>query len=149
MMNGRVSLVILAVLLASCGGGDTLPPCCESLPASGLYATFRVGEEYFQASITNPDGMSDALALCAGTSNARIPNALLVCMPVPWNAPWSWYMDPEGLRFAEVTVEVCDALPSYIDANCESLGRYCPWGASMVDLRDSDAGSACPRVKRS
>jgi len=148
-MNRTVSLVILAVMLTSCGGDGVVPPCCQSLPSSGLYATFvTLGQEHFHASITNPEGMSEARALWAGTSNARIPNALLVCMPEPWNAPWSWYMDPEDLRFAEVTLDLCQAPPSYVEANCGSFGRYCPASANLVDLRDCDAGSACPRVPR-
>jgi len=37
---------------------------------------------------------------------------------------------------AEVTIELCDGLPSYVEATLEAwLGtQYCPWGAQLVGL---------------
>jgi hypothetical protein len=40
---------------------------------------------------------------------------------------------------AEVTREVCDGRPSYVEqtlAHWLALGRHCPWGASEVSLED-------------
>jgi hypothetical protein len=138
----------MVALVVSCGY-DSAGPCCEGVPQNGgLYATFKVGEEQFHASITNPDGMAEARALWAGTSNARIPNAPLICSPEDWNSPWSWHMDPESLRFAEAAIEVCDGTPSYVEANCATfgVGRYCPWGAEMTELRDCGVSLKCPAV---
>ena len=43
---------------------------------------------------------------------------------------------------AEVAIEVCDATPSYVEANLDyfiQLGHYCPWSAQLVGLLyDSD-----------
>jgi len=40
---------------------------------------------------------------------------------------------------AETAIELCDALPSYVEENVdefvEKVGRYCPWAAKVVELR--------------
>lgn len=153
----RKIFVLLTVLvqfipLVSAG----VPPEGETAPAvsinsgEGLYATFQSVDsesEIFHARITNPVGIDEAIALWRGTSRARIPIADLRCQPVDWNAPWSWHLDPSTVRFAEVTIEVCDARPSYVEEHCESFGaRYCPWGVELVDLRDCRYDPDCPQV---
>lgn len=144
---GLVSIALLT--LSACGGDDGSPSCCSALPQSGLYATFEVVDETFRASITDPDGMAEARALWSGESSANIPNGLLACTPTGWNEPWSWHLVPDSIRFAEVTIEVCDGAPNYIEANCSTFGeRYCPWSAQMTQLRDCDAGADCPLVPR-
>jgi hypothetical protein len=37
-------------------------------------------------------------------------------------------------RFADAAVEVCDGLPSYVEANLGTWAgaNYCPWGARVV-----------------
>jgi hypothetical protein len=41
---------------------------------------------------------------------------------------------------ADATIELCDGSPSYVEANLteyvEVVRRYCPWGATLVDLKD-------------
>ncbi|MFA5940498.1 MAG: hypothetical protein WC809_14160 [Sinimarinibacterium sp.] len=148
-MRGALFAALAALLLAACDDDGDADACCDPLPQQGLYATFSVGDETFSASITDPDGMEEARALWAGTSNANIPNGELACAPAAWNEPWSWHLRPESIRFAEVTTEVCDGTPSYVDANCASFGaRYCPWSAELTALRDCDADPSCPDVPR-
>jgi hypothetical protein len=148
-MKAGLPLLILGALLTSCGAEDPSGSCCEGLPRSGLYATFKVGDERFQASITNPDGEAQARALWAGSSSAGIPDAPLLCSSVSWNPSWSWHLDPGNVEFAEVAIEACDGTPSAVEADCSAFGgRYCPWTAVLVDLRDCDAGPACPQVPR-
>lgn len=139
-----------ATLVVACSDDDEGgEPCCDALPQQGLYATFAVGDDTFSASITDPDGKAEARALWNGTSGANIPNGELRCAAAAWNEPWSWHLAPETIRFAEVTTEVCDGTPSYVDANCASFGeRYCPWTAELTQLRDCDADPSCPQVPR-
>ena len=92
-----------------------------------LLATFRVSSEEFHAVIADPVGIEQALMLWAGQSDATIPVGLLVPEPVSWNQPWSWHLDPATVAFGEVTIEACDALPSYVEQNLGTFGnRYCP-----------------------
>jgi hypothetical protein len=41
---------------------------------------------------------------------------------------------------AEVTIELCDGVPSYAEAHLDdriaTVGYFCPWSAELVDLRD-------------
>ena len=87
------------------GGGQGGAAPCGELPAEGVYATFLVaGSETYHASITNPDGIDQAIALWQGTSTANIPVGQLVCTQAAWNCPWSFHQDPATVQFAEVTI---------------------------------------------
>jgi hypothetical protein len=41
---------------------------------------------------------------------------------------------------AEAAIELCGGLPSYVEENVDEfvdrVGRYCPWAAKLVELRD-------------
>jgi len=133
---------------------DGTPPsdaaACSPLPTSGVYATFRVVSDVFRASITNTTGIDQALALWQGQSQAKIPVGQLECGNGAYNCGWSWSMSPSTITFAELTIEVCDATPSYVQGNCSSFpnGRYCPWSAELIELRDCRTQATCPLVPR-
>ncbi|MFW5877167.1 MAG: hypothetical protein ACOCXM_10560, partial [Myxococcota bacterium] len=134
-------------LPADGGGGDAGEAC--PLPSGGVYATFLVTDDVFRAHITDADAIQQAIDLWQGNSNASIPNGDLICEPADFNCGYSWHLDPENIEFAEVTVEVCDGSPSYIEDNCEdfSVDYYCPWNAELIDLRDCSEPD-CPQVPR-
>ena len=50
------------------------------------------------------------------------------------NAPWSWHIAPATLEFAELTIEVCDGLPSYVEDGTVTSDHYCPWSAKIVSI---------------
>ena len=50
------------------------------------------------------------------------------------NAPWSWHIDPATLEFADVTTEVCDGLPSYVEDGTLTSDTYCPWSADVIAI---------------
>lgn len=151
----RALIVTAGFLLLSCGGEQLSSPPpdvpqCEGKPSGGVYAAFRVGNETFHASITNPATIDQAIALWQGRSRANIPNGNLVCQPVGWNCGWSWYLDPDSVEFPEVTAEVCDGLPSHVEKGCTSFGggSFCPWSAKLLELRDCRTDLTCPAVPR-
>jgi hypothetical protein len=121
---------------------------CSALPTAGVYATFRVVSDVFHASITNPSGIDQALALWHGQSQAKIPVGQLECNNGTYNCGWTWRMSPASITFAEVTIEVCDATPSYVQGNCASFpnATYCPWSAELIELRDCRTQTSCPAV---
>jgi hypothetical protein len=133
----------------------TVPPSdgptdCTPFPTAGLYATFHVVNDVFYASITNPSGIDQALALWLGQSQANIPVGQLECGNGTYNCGWRWRMNPASITFAELTIEVCDATPSYVENNCPSFpsAQYCPWSAKLVQLRDCRTNVSCPPVPR-
>ncbi|HVY46211.1 MAG TPA: hypothetical protein VHB21_10045 [Minicystis sp.] len=145
-----------AIVLAACGGagdgagggGGGGAAACAA-PSTGLWATFDVGGESFSSEIDAPAGVEQAVDLWQRRSSASIPNGELVCAEAPYNCAWSFHQDPATIGFADVTTEVCDGLPSYVDAHCAAFGKYyCPWGAKLVALRDCRTDPACPAVPR-
>jgi hypothetical protein len=108
----------------------------------GVLATFEVGGERFRVWTTNPQTIHDLHELRRGTSTANLPNGRNLRGPgrARHNAPYHWHLDPQDITMAEVAIELCDALPSYVEENVdefvERVGRYCPWAAQLVELRD-------------
>lgn len=159
-------LVCAAIGAALLGGGCATDPADEpassdteaglsvcigcTLPRSGLYATFKVGTETFRQQITSAAGISGALALWKGTSNAGIPVGTLDCRCTGWNCPWNFHMDPASITFTHIAIEVCDGTPSYVNSHCSDfgLGSYCPWSAVLTSLRDCRISPSCPTVPR-
>lgn len=108
----------------------------------GVLATFDVSGEVFQVWVTNPDTIDQLFALQAGESQANIPNGPILegAGVANHNMPWSWHLDPEQTEMAEVTIEVCDGAPSFVEENVDefvnNVGQYCPWSAELLHLTD-------------
>ena len=127
-------LAAMAFVLAVCSS-----PTSPGLEG-GMLATFDVQGERYSIFITNPQTIEQVLALSNGQSNARIPSGRLIKGREAYNAPWSWHIDPEDVQMAELTMELCDGLPSYVEKDIEywvdTVGRFCPWSAVLVALKD-------------
>jgi hypothetical protein len=135
------------------GPGQTVP---TDVPGNaqlgdGLLATFDVDGERFRVWVTNLETIQQILDLQAGNSQASIPNGRILRGPGlgGHNLPWNWHLDPERIEMAEMTIELCDGLPSYVNENVEEfvvvVGRYCPWSAQLVEVRDlREAAQDCP-----
>lgn len=54
-----------------------------------------------------------------------------------FNKPWSWHLDPDTIKLAEITIELCDGTPSMIESQLDywlnTVKRYCPWNAKVID----------------
>lgn len=138
----HVLIVAAGLLVAALGAcGDSLPTPPEELDG-GVLATFEVRSERFHVWTRDPETIQQLEALEEGDSGANIPNGELRRGPGPgeFNAPWSWHMDPESVEMAEVTTEVCDGTPSFVESEVDyfvdEVGRYCPWSAELVGLQD-------------
>lgn len=135
-----ISLALVAV--AGAAGCDEDPAAPDGRLQGGVLATFRVSGETFHVWATNPEAVQSLLALEAGESRANIPNGRLMEGPgeADHNAPWSWHLDPEDVRMAEVTIEACDGRPSMVEQDrsywIDTVGRFCPWGAELLELDD-------------
>ena len=115
--------------------------------SGGVLATFDVNGEAFRVWVTNPRTIQQLLGLASGAGAANIPNGRIQRGPglADYNLPWSWHLDPEDIEMAEMTAEVCDGTPSYVEAHLDefvdTVGRYCPWSARLVsvDVHDPPA----------
>jgi hypothetical protein len=114
----------------------TINSACDddspTAPSEGAIVTFRVENETFRVHLTTDEQIRGA-ELALGNGPAKIPNGRLVTGE-DVNEGYSWHV--EDITFAEVTVEVCDGLPSEVERTGVSFGggRYCPWSARVVSI---------------
>jgi hypothetical protein len=113
----------------------TQGPTASPSPSGALVATFRVGAEEYRILLTDPADVAIAQRLLTGDDTApRIPNGLIVRHETSVNERWSWSIDPDSLEFADMTTEVCDGLPSYVEDGSLTGDYFCPWSAEIIAL---------------
>ncbi len=127
---------------ATSGEVLTVTPDLEAELEGGVVATFAVGNSRFRIFVTNPETIEELYRLQSGESRANIPNGPLLSGPGAGmhNVPWSWHLDPEQTQMAEITIEVCDGTPDFVEEDLaywlDQVGQYCPWSAELVDIAD-------------
>ena len=118
-------------MLAGCA--DDGPDSSPATTAGGNpVATFQVVDETFKVELATPELADHARRLLAGEELAAIPLGTVVRDDPGVNAPWSWHIDPATLEFADMTIEVCDGLPSFVEDGTVTSDQYCPWSAQVV-----------------
>jgi hypothetical protein len=126
------------------------------------YFRVRVVAEDFGIRLNNPERVTQAERILAGTEPQRIVVGRLRRGGRWYNRKsqsgglWSWHLDPDTIEFSEMSTELCDGLPSHIEDNLDhwlnNVGIFCPWRAEMVETinpitekeveaRDSDDAS--------
>jgi hypothetical protein len=129
-MNRRgVQLSIIAIV-----GLTASVALAGCTPDRNPVATFQVVDEQYKIELATPELVEHAQALLAGESVASIPNGIVVRDDPGPNAPWSWHIDPATLEFADMTIEVCDGIPSYVEDGTVTSDRFCPWSAQIVSI---------------
>lgn len=101
-------------------------------PSGSVIATFAVGDEQYRVLIIDPAQVAIARKLLAGRQAPQIPNGRIARGDGGVNQPWSWHIDPRDFEFADMTIELCDGLPSYVEDGTLTGGRFCPWSAKVV-----------------
>ena len=127
--SAAVLIAALAPLaLAACGSaGGSLDPNAP------VIVTFEVVDERFKALLTEPADIDAARRLLAGEDVPSIPNGRIV-RETGVNESYSWSLDPNDIEFADVTIEVCDGLPSDVELGVVTGDRYCPWSATVIGV---------------
>jgi hypothetical protein len=123
----RWAVIAIAGVVAAVG----LSGCT---PDRNPVATFQVVDEQYKIELATPELVAHAEALLAGEAVASIPNGVVVRDDPGPNAPWSWHIDPATLEFADMTIEVCDGLPSYVEDGTVTSDQFCPWSAEIVSI---------------
>lgn len=56
------------------------------------------------------------------------------------NEPWSWHFVSDQWSLAELSIELCDSWPSYVEEHLDEwladVGSFCPWGSRVVGERN-------------
>ncbi|MET0460576.1 MAG: hypothetical protein ABW195_15100, partial [Ilumatobacteraceae bacterium] len=97
-----------------------------------VVATIQVVDEQFKVELATPELIEHARQLLAGEEVAGIPLGTVVRDDPGVNEPWSWHIDPATLEFADMTIEVCDGLPSFVEDRTVTSDQYCPWSAEVI-----------------
>jgi hypothetical protein len=130
-----IGLLVVALLLVACAGdgdasGDPAPP------GGSVIVTFEVaGGEQFKVLLTDQADIDVANRLVAGEDAPSIPNGRVIRDDPGVNDGWTWSLDPADFEFADVTIEVCDGIPSDVEAGLVTSDRYCPWSAVIADIQ--------------
>ena len=119
-----VTVTATVLLLAGCTPAHKNP-----------VATFEVaGVETYKIELITPELVKHAEQLLKGDDVAAIPLGRVVRDSPGVNKPWSWHIDPKTLEFAQITIEVCDGLPSYVEDRTVTSKDYCPWSAKVIKI---------------
>jgi len=134
--GGRVAaavagIVTLAVLIGSATAMTVLE---NGSATTNPVATIQVVEETYKVELANPEVLEIAEQLLAGELPPMIPNGMIVRDDPGPNAPWSWHIDPATLEWADMTIEVCDGLPSFVEDGSLTSDWYCPWSAVVIAI---------------
>ena len=130
-----VTLVVMAALVASgCSPAEASP---SPSAASAVIVTFEVaGGERFRVLLTDPADIEVANRLAAADPDApSIPNGRVMRGETGVNTGFTWSLDPNDFEFADVTIEVCDGVPSDVEQGLVTSDRYCPWSAILADIQ--------------
>ena len=136
----RLSLLFFLVVL-SAGSAHAQSPAAVPPP---LFATFTFADNKpVRTFVTDPETVLILLDIAAGRRKDGIPNGMILDDrpgKSPYDPGWSWHFRPETVKMAEVTIEVCDATPTYIEEHMEEWfrgekeARWCGWSARLIKL---------------
>ena len=126
--------LILAALVSLFG--------CHGVPDSDI-AYFKIAGatevDAFVIALNDPAVIAEARAQAGGQEPVKHVTGIVVPEVAPYNAPWSFHLDPASISFAEMSIEVCDAATSYVEAHLAEVGgaflpggRWCPWSSRVI-----------------
>jgi hypothetical protein len=133
--------ILALALLAACAEPSASPvpsssPSSSTDPA-GVVVTFRVVDEEYRILLTDPADIEIARRLLAGEEAPSIPNGVIVRGDDGGvNTGYSWHIDPESVEFAEMTIEVCDGVPSFVEDGTLTGDQFCPWAAEVIAIEE-------------
>ena len=107
----------------------------DALPTEATYALEVAGVETFNIRLIDTAAIQEAERLL-DTGASRNAVGQLVRGDGGFNAPYTWHLDPATVEFADMTIELCDGLPSFVEDDLDywidTVGQYCPWGVTVV-----------------
>lgn len=131
-MEGAI-LVALAMSAAGCGKDDPVSP--------GEHPIFEIEQagERFHIAVADEAVAATLEALRLSGQAAGVINGELLAGDGGFNQPWSWHMDPATIEVVDMSMELCDGRPSFVEDELEywlqTVKRYCPWGPKVVGRR--------------
>lgn len=142
----HLSLLLVATLFLACNkDDDPALNTCEAIKArekaGTRYFEFKdeVNGDAFIAWTSNQQVIDQVLAELAKPENERLMhiNGGIAKLPdnCKLNQNWSWYFLPDDWALAELSIEVCDGTPQYVEEHLDDylhIERYCPWSSFVL-----------------
>jgi hypothetical protein len=126
---GKALLLVALVTLVACSDDAVAPP-----PGSAVFV-IDVEGELFRVRIDDTATVTEARGLIV-SGQARNINGDMARGTGGFNAGYSWHLRPHTVDFVDLTIELCDGMPSYVEEHVDyyvdTVKRYCPWGARVV-----------------
>ncbi len=114
-------------------------PLCAGRKGGALIVLEVAGNEKLTIWSTVDEFIDEAKRLKTA-GEQRVPMFLEVLEGVDCDGAYTWHVNPEKMSFADVTTEVCDGTPSYLEQHkqewIQTVGNYCPWSTKVASIDD-------------
>ncbi len=127
--------------------GGPLDPCLGTATVPALVTVQTAGSEQLIIRVTDPVLLAQMIDICLGSSPQKIVFGDLVAGGAGHNrdslngVDWSWHLDESTVGLADMTIELCDGIPSFVEADLAywigTVGAFCPWTSQIVAI-DTD-----------
>ncbi|WP_441249754.1 BP74-related protein [Kitasatospora sp. McL0602] len=99
----------------------------------------RGGKEFI-FELTDSEKITAARDIVSGKERDEVHvMGRIIKRTVPYNADWSFHLDPGSIRFFDQAIEVCDADPQYVEDHLDEAGGpflpgniWCPWASKVT-----------------
>ena len=136
--------LLLSLFFFACEKEDNAPNCNLSLASEDRLFEFL----HISSGDTFLAWTSDSLVIAQVEAQLALPqadrgqhiNGVILRLPegCEVNQQWSWYFAPDSWSLSEISIELCDGNPQYVEENIseyvDNVGLYCPW--SSIVLRE-------------
>lgn len=103
-------------------------------PQTGPVFVIEAAGQNFRVMITDAAVAAQARQLIGSTQSINI-NGEIARGNGGFNTGYRWHLKPNTVEFADMTIEVCDGEPSFVEENVDyfvdTVKRYCPWGIKV------------------
>lgn len=142
--GGTVQFAGAAVLAHTPGGEpftvvatvDALRKSAATKPAAKTFEV-EVADEKFKVQVTDKETIQQMTDNYNGKNNYHVTGKL-VRGDGGFNQPWSWHLDPTSVRMAEISIELCDGRPSFVEGDLDywlgTVKTYCPWSGKVMGI---------------
>jgi hypothetical protein len=130
----RIGLAAAMLVVAACGNESTGAP-------QEVIATFvvQVGSEQFAVRVVD-QVTHDQLNARMQSGNEGVIMGRVATGNGGFNGPWTWHLVPSTIEVPDLSIELCDGTPSYLEAHRDewisSVRNYCPWGAKVISRQE-------------
>jgi hypothetical protein len=132
----KILILLISVLFAAgCGssGSDAPSPPAERKFLFGI-RSYGKGEQDFIAVSSRPEVISIVIEeLKKPVSDRKQMINGAIARGNDGNIDWSWHFKPDDWDLAEISMELCDGLPSDVEKDIDywidTVGRFCPWAS--------------------